>query len=363
MSINRSNKIVPSLLLVCSLAITPSIANAQTDAFETLFRDQEYTILITKLEDIGESNFDQEQYRLYVYSLSNRDLDDAEEAAERAIIKFDKDPDMFLMHASIMGSQAQNSIFSALGYADKALSSLNNAVTIAPNEPQYLAALMTFYIAAPSIAGGDMDKALALANKIATIDALEGAKAKARYHLSNDEAQQALIELNKAAEAYPENIALYSQIAGVHSSLEDYDQAITHYEKATLVGILPLTLGDGGLETDKHDEDEANKRESDLFRVLNSHYQIGRTALISESHTDKGISHLNTYLDKYKNTDIDVSGLPTAGWARLRLAGLMVINEDHQLARETIGLVKLEDDSSMKKIHKKLVKRIKNALK
>jgi hypothetical protein len=77
-------------------------------------------------------------YELYVSSLTRIDLDDAEEAAEQVIVAFSDNPGMYLMHASVMGSQASDSIFGALGYAKKALHSLNRAVELEPGDPRYL---------------------------------------------------------------------------------------------------------------------------------------------------------------------------------------------------------------------------------
>jgi tetratricopeptide (TPR) repeat protein len=340
------------LFLLCLLVMTPLAAQAKIDELEQLFREEQYTKLISQLNILGEKNFDEEQYRLYVYALSNDDLDDAEDAAQRAIKKFDTDPDMFLMHASIMGNQAQQSIFSALGYAEKALESLNKAVSLSPNEPKYLNALMSFYLAAPSIAGGDMDKAREIATTIATIDALDGTNAMARFYLSNEQPQQALIILKEAVNTYPNNIAIYGQIAGVYSSQENYEQAISYYEKATLVELATLS------DTDLLDDDLNDKRAGELFVLLNSHYQIGRTALLSKTQANKGILHLTTYIQQYESANINLSGLPSVSWARLRLAGLIMINNEPKLAQETLALVTLQDDANMKKIHKALSKQI-----
>lgn len=351
--------ITKSIFIIISLCFalnTSASVTIDIKMLEKMFREQEFETLITTIEEIGEENLSAEQYRIYVYALSTDDLDEAEEAAERAIVKYNNDPEMFLMHASIMGSQAQDSIFSALGYAEKALNSLNKAVEIEPNNTQYLSALMSFYIAAPSIAGGDMDKALELANEIAKLDALDGILAIARYELASDKPNDALKILQAGLESFPNAIELHSMLARVNIDLDNLSQAIVNYEQATQVQLETLS-------TENADDDElVEEWERNQFRLLNSHYQIGRLALSNEIELEKGIKHLNTYISLYSNSEIDVSNLPSINWANLRLAGLYMASNSPSLANETIKLVNLENDSNMKKIHKKLQKQIKRAL-
>jgi tetratricopeptide (TPR) repeat protein len=349
-------KSIFTIIALCFVITANANTSIDTKALEKMFRDQEFETLITTIEEIGEENLSAEQYRIYVYALSTNDLDDAEDAAERAIGKYNNDPDMFVMHASIMGSQAQDSIFSALGYAEKALNSLNRAVEIEPNDTQYLSALMSFYIAAPSIAGGDMDKALELATEIAKLDALDGVLAIARYELASDKPQDALTTLEAGLESFPNAIQLYSMLARVNIDLDNFSQAIANYEQATQVELESLSDENAG-NKDLLDEWERNQ-----FRLLNSHYQIGRLALNNEIELEKGIRHLNTYISLYSDSEIDVSNLPSINWANLRLAGLYMASNSTDLANDTIKLVNLENDSNMKKIHKKLQKRIKRAL-
>jgi len=337
--------------------ISMQVIARDIEDFEKQFKAQEYESLVKQFKAIGEQDLTEEEYRIFVYALSRIDLDDAEDAANRAISKYDQDPDMFLMHASIMGGKAQDSIFSALGYAEKALISLNKAVELAPQSPKYLTALMTFYIAAPSIAGGDMDKALEIANTINSIDPIEGAKSLARYYQSNDETKKAVQVLSQAISSHPNDVGLYSQLAFIYTSEDKFTEAIANFEQATAVNVYALTV------EEQSDKALINARESIIYGILNSHYQIGRVSLLSESDIAKGITHLQSYIEKYQTTSIDTAGLPSVSWAKLRLAGLNLLNKQPDISNQLLKEVKLEDDSNMKKIYKTLTRDVKKALK
>ena len=101
--------------------------NNEIEDIQFLYDNGEFKQSVKQLDNVGIGNFTPEHFQLYVYSLANIDLDDAEEAADNAIETFSENPDMFLMHADIMGRQAQNSVFSILGYAKKAKASLETA--------------------------------------------------------------------------------------------------------------------------------------------------------------------------------------------------------------------------------------------
>lgn len=340
--------IVTYLLAASNAAISSTIPSIEQ--LEQLYGNQEYREIV---KNIGESNVElmsPQQYTIYIYALSKIDLDDAEDAANNALRLFADNPDMYMVHASIMGEQAQNSIFSALSYAEKALNSLLKAVDLNPDSPKYRLGLMGFYLAAPSIAGGDTDLALAQANKIMALDQLKGAVALSRYYYTTDDIDKAISIVNEALITSPNNGMLYNQIASVHVRTENNTDAIAAYRKVINIGLSETHINSS------NDDD----RQSELYRYYNSHYQVGRLALLSESELVLGIEHLNKYLAlKASSLNWD-NNLPSSNWALLRLAELYLLNEQVVDARQAYDSAALEkEDDDMKSVYKKLGKKIK----
>ncbi len=348
-------KLALSTCLIAYSGIALSKSLPPLEQLEQLFNNEEYQEIVSVIRDHNLTLMSEKQYTVYIYALSNIDLDDAEEAATSALGVFANSPDMYLVHASIMGAQAQDSIFSALGYAEKALTSLQKAVELAPNIPKYRLGLMSFYLAAPSIAGGDTDLALAQANKILELDELKGTVALSRYYYATDDVDNAVSIVNDVLSTHPNNAMLYNQLANVHTRNDNTDDAIIAYQKVADIGISVTDV-----EHTTFNEDE---QDAELYRYHNSHYQIGRLAVKSQSHTETGITHLNTYLSLQSTSENQWdSNLPSSDWALLRLAELYLDNDQLVNARATYNNVTLDKgDSDMKSVYKKLAKKLKKA--
>jgi hypothetical protein len=61
---------------------------------------------------------------------------------------------------------------------------------------------MSFYLMAPSIGGGDTDKALSLANDIAKLDEVKGIAAKALYYSAVDDIVMLTLPLIKVLRSF-----------------------------------------------------------------------------------------------------------------------------------------------------------------
>ncbi|MBT1451166.1 hypothetical protein KJ365_09770 [Glaciecola sp. XM2] len=328
----------------------PLSATLSLKAIEGLFQQQQFSDVIKAIESIPESQRTQEHYRFLTYSLSTDDLDEAEEAAQRAIARFPNDPDVYLVHASIMGQQASDSIFSAFGYAKQALASLNKAVSLAPNKTEYRIALLSFHINAPSIAGGDRDEALKQVQMIQALDPIEGVINLAWYHRSFDNPGLAKEVLLAANQDFPKNINILNALAtnAVHS--ENYIEAIEFYKQVTDIQLVrPI-----------NDEQSVMQRfDEALYRQLNAHYQIGRSALVGNVMLDEGVTHMRQYMETIQNTEVvgalDTSGLPSIQWAKLRLSGLLLANSQADAANKMFQQVVLDkNDSNMKTVFDKM---------
>jgi tetratricopeptide (TPR) repeat protein len=320
----------------------------------TLFNEGSYEMVIENLEKFPASSRTSEHYRFLIYSYAEKDLDKAEAASELAIETLSNEPDVYLFHASIMGAQASESIFSSLSYAKKALASLNKAVELAPEDIKYREALLSFHLNAPSIAGGDTDLALEQIRIIEKLDLVQGTVNLAWYYQATDETDKALNVLLQADTDFPNNIAILNALANFYLSQEQHSFAIQSLEKITKISLL-APVEDELIVMEEYDEAR--------FRQLNAHYQIGRAALLGDTALNEGISHMKLYIDTMQDPDaiatMDFSGLPSVDWAYLRLTGLLLANAQSELAKVSFAKVTLDNnDGNMKSIYKNLKKKL-----
>lgn len=348
-----------SYLLLALLFTKAVIANEQESQtlanVNALMKQEQHEEVISIMEELPSASLSFDHYKVYVAAAASIDLDDAEDIAIQAVENLPDDPDIYLLHASIMGQQAQTSVFSALSYASKALKSLKKAVTLAPSEPKYRLALMGFYLAAPSIAGGDEELAYQEAQSIAQLDKIYGHVALARYYQATGDSQKAIEKLQVASESNPDNVNILDTYASVLVQNEKYSKAIEIYQK---IINLPLPQITENLEEVKP---EALENEKQLR--LNSQYQIGRVALLGDVKHSEGITSLQQYLETLQATSVDVRGLPSSNWAHLRMAGLLFATKQYKASKEKLdALIVDKNDDQMKSAFKELRKKLKSAL-
>ncbi|MFC4701460.1 tetratricopeptide repeat protein [Glaciecola siphonariae] len=353
----QTNRLARFALVISALLFhLPTSANnenaASLEMLDSLFKQQQYKTVIKNLKQIPTEKRTVEHFRFLIYSHAELDLDDAEKAAELAVKTLPNEPDVYLMHASIMGAQAGESIFSALGYAQRALESLNKAVELAPNDVQYRQALVSFHLNAPSIAGGDTDVAFAQIKMIETLDWVQGKVNLAWFYRSTDKPEQSLSVLQEANQSLPDNIDILYALASHYVSEDDNAKAIEYYHQvADLALVRPIA-----------DEAEVMKAyEEARYRQLNAHYQIGRLALKQNIELEQGIEHLQRYLLTVQNPEaiglLDTSGLPSKDWANLRLSALQLAKGEPSTAKTTFSKVALDkNDDNMQKIYNALKK-------
>jgi len=347
-------------LLMCAF-ISGQSASQISDISDTspahldkLFKQQKFKDVVTSIKQMPTQSLSEEHYRFLIYSLADKDLDDAEHAAQQAIEQFPNSPDVYLMHASIMGQQASDSLLSALSYAKKARISLETAVSLAPDELKYHIALLSFHLNAPSIAGGDKVQALEQVQIIKGLDAIAGATNLAWYYQVMERPEDALALLKQANQDYPQNIDILNSLANLAISRQEYAQAILYYQ-----GITELNL-----EPPVEDLKILEEYEEALYRQLNAHYQIGRAALVGKTNLTEGLMHLQNYINHRQNPkfigSLDTSGLPSVEWAKLRMSALLLADNQKQQAQTLFATITLDKVSdNMQNIHSKLKKELK----
>jgi len=263
-------------------------------------------------------------------ALRQDEYDDAEEYIEKALNLAAMDAKIQFDAGKIMGAQAQDSsIFSAMGYAKKSLQAFKQAAQLEPDNIKYRQALMSFYLQAPGIAGGDVALAEAEANAIETLDPAKGFMAMASIYQKTDEVKLTA-HYAKLEQQFPDNAAVLFNRAMYFQSKEKFDLAITDFRK--ILTIKP---------TDEED--------NSLYAAL---YQLGRTSLLSNDNIEEGIQSLQSFIETAPTHD----SLPSKAWAKYRLGLLYVSQGDKKTAKELYQQAKNEtkDETLLKNIKKSL---------
>jgi lipopolysaccharide biosynthesis regulator YciM len=341
--------------VLTSTAITAAESNAMSEAprsniekLDEYFKKGDYEYVVSTLEDLKEKT--PKQYNMLISALMNIDLDDAEEMAEEFISVHSNDYKAFHTHANVMGAQASNSVFSALSYAKKAKTSLETAIKIASDEVGVYQALMQFHIVAPSIAGGDMEEAERLADKIAMIDAIEGKFAKAKFYLEDEQLKRASSIYAELAEQDATKVRASLELGSHYLSEENYQNAFDTLSVLLTTSVPTVEDKESALW------DDYQESKSDL---LYGKYRLGLVAVNSGQYTNDGIAALEQYIKEYNSTNIDTTRLPSMNWANLRLAELRLNANDIEEAKSTLALIDGEEGERFAKIMKGLKKQIK----
>ena len=106
--------------------------------------------------------------------------------------------------AEVQGLLAQHAnVFQQIGIARRFRKEIDSAIALNGRDTQALRDLLEFYLVAPGIAGGDVKKASAMADRIASIDVCEGFLAKARIAEYRKDLREQQAMLRRAVEVRP----------------------------------------------------------------------------------------------------------------------------------------------------------------
>ncbi|SFD28517.1 tetratricopeptide repeat protein [Pseudoalteromonas denitrificans] len=305
-----TSKILSLTLILFSINLIANESNLSNEiaVLKQSFEQKKYQTVIDKIEAGKNTSLEKSLLLSQSYYRSNK-LDIAENIITPLLKLNLNHSKTNYVYASIMAAQAQNSIFSALSYAKKALDGFKKALQLEPTNLNYLSALMQFYIKAPSIAGGDMAEGKKLVEQITKLDAREGFDAQLAYFMQDDN-EDALEELfNKGLKQYPDDIALHVAIGHTYWSDKELEKAQKYFIKASQ---FPLAINK---KTNKIEQYEIDNH-------LEALYFSGRIATETKEKLDIGITALENYI-KQVNTPND----SYYQWAHFRLAQLYKLNK------------------------------------
>jgi tetratricopeptide (TPR) repeat protein len=160
------------------------------------------------------------------------------------------------------------SLFSKAGLAKKAKAAFDQAVVLDPNNLDARSDLLQYYLQAPGIMGGSVDKAKEQAAEIRKRDATRGVLASVSVRLHEKDAAGAEREVTEAIQKAPAEPRLRLALAALYQSQEKWDAA---FEAAEAV----------------------LKADSDNWDAL---YAIGRIGALSGKRLDRAEECLKRYL-------------------------------------------------------------------
>lgn len=227
--------------------------------------------------------------------------------------------------AVIMAQKA--SVFSKLGYAKDFLSAMEKTIALKPDHLDALNTLIGFHLGAPSIAGGDTDKALVYAKQVQSFDEEQGYSQLVNVYWQTEQNELAEKALVEGLAKYPQSYQLHFTRASAHMKEQVWESAIADLTQAV-----------------KYAKDDEEKS-----RAL---YQLGKATAESGQEIELGIDALNQAMpladDQY------------APWVKFRLAQLYLHNNQIIKAQELIAAINFDEDddlaSKVKKFKKKLKK-------
>lgn len=200
------------------LAFATALSAAEPDSIDNakrLFQQRrlpEARALIEKLVAAEPGNAELHYWRGLV-AISQSQPDTAISALEKATALDAKTPAYFHQLGDAYGLAAQKaSMFSKLGFAKKCIAAYDRAVSLAPDNVEYRKSRYEFYRAAPSMAGGGMDKAVAEIAEIEKRDPVQGAGLRADLKLKENKPDEAFAILDGLREKFPDSKVLRFQL-------------------------------------------------------------------------------------------------------------------------------------------------------
>ncbi|MDX1676955.1 hypothetical protein [Arsukibacterium sp.] len=250
------------------------------------------------------------------------DLDLAEKLIGKALALYPENAEVQFICGRIMGQQAGDAIFSALSYAKKSLRCLKHAVALQPDNTDYRRGLMSFYLNAPGIAGGDKQLAWQEVEQIALSDALQGKLAELSFYRQTEQQQKYRKLLAQCRSDYPGQAEFHYRHGLLLQQEQQFAPAFDAFYAAT-----------------------SASQDNDGIYVFNAWYQIGRTALFSQQRIADGIYALNHFIAKAPVS----ADLPDLTWAHLRLAQLHKLNGNAAQMLQHLNEANQSNDKELKR--------------
>ncbi len=164
------------------------------------------------------------------------DYKESGKAFEQAVEGDPRNADYRIWQGRALGRRAERASgfakLGALGLAKRVRESFEKAVELEPNNLDALESLLDFYVDAPGIVGGGVDKAEPIADRIAKISPARGRRAWASIHRARGEFDKAEAALREAVKLEPGEIEHLLSLASFLARRERYEESDRLFKQA-----------------------------------------------------------------------------------------------------------------------------------
>ena len=183
------------------------------DRAHELYQRTEYAQALAVLDRVPNKDADTLQLIGQCHFMQG-DYKQAGEAFEKALALAPRSSELHRLLGNVYGRRAETgSVFTAPGNARKAHQYFEQAVELDPNNREAVANLFEYYLEAPGILGGGIDKAETLAKRIATLDLPAGHHALAQLEGKRKRYEAAEEQLRRAVELAPRQVGRLIDLA------------------------------------------------------------------------------------------------------------------------------------------------------
>lgn len=273
------------------------------------FEQRQYPAAVEELKKaVGDGTADAHAYCYLGRAQTElKSFDDAIRSLEKAVELSPQSSEFHQRLGEVYGLKARDANFlSQASLAGRIREHLEKAVELDANNLDARESLSEFYLEAPSMLGGSVEKAMAQAAAIEQVDGARGVLQYGGLYETQKAFDQAEEAYTRGILQHPESTALRLRLGYLHQNQKKWDKAFATFEALAKV--------------------------SDRGRLL-AYYQIGRTALLSQRNLPRGIECLSDYVATAPAGDQDLPPLP---WAYTRLAQVYKANKQPDQARQAL---------------------------
>ena len=196
------------ILFLLTLAAPVALLSAKTpdwDRAHELYQRTEYIQALAILDRAPGKDADTLQLIGQCHFMRS-DYKQAGEAFEKALALEPRSSELHRLMGTVYGRRAETgNIFTAAGNAKKAHQYFEEAVALDPNNREAVANLFEYYLEAPGVMGGGVDKAENLIKHIAKLNPAAAFHAQAQLESKRKRFDVAEAELRRALQAEPQN--------------------------------------------------------------------------------------------------------------------------------------------------------------
>ncbi len=294
--------------VVCMAALTCAAAAAQDESLDALARAGHWKRVRQAVQQRSASPWNEADKAYWQARVKQAfgDLDGAEALAREAISLDGLKGSYHRELASISLDQLGNrpGMFKAMILSREVKSELQTALSLEPKNVDVMWALMGFVWNAPSIGGGDREKARQLAGQIAQVDPLEGYLAQAELTETTAEGNlKAEAALKKAVEDFPRDYGARCALAEFYTT-RALNYALAEREAKAAAAVAPdrarAYAALSAIYVRQHKWDELDEMLAQAEKAVpddfNPTFQAGRSLVLEGGDTDRAERYLRRYL-------------------------------------------------------------------